>query len=810
MTSLFSLFWLPWLALGLAALPVLIHLINMMRHRRVRWAAMDFLLASYKKHRNWIWLKQLLLLLMRMAALVLLLFMLAGMSCRGDYWASLFGGQTTHHYVLLDDSYSMSDRTGGASAFDNANLAVARIGTAAAGQSNQKFTLIRFSRAVGFEESGASSGAAAQSATATPTATGAAPPADGVASAKAVDNSPGGRIADINAEPVDTRFDLLLEERSRGFDVSDTAVGPRDALAVVRQLVAETPNERAVVYIVSDFRTKQWENPTELTELLASLRKSHVDVELVRCVKSQHANVAITSVQPADETHAAGVPLPVNVQVRNNGTSTQRNVSVKVRTKFFDPAAAQNAAMGAEGESVELPTLLIDQIRPGETATAQVQAFFRAAGQHVVEAELAHDSVVVDNRRWCVVDLPEAERALIIAGSADQTDAYFLQALFEPEPRALTGVRPVVENPAYLRDVPPETLRAFSSVYLLDVPSLDRVAIEKLENYVADGGGVAFFGGPNMAVGATQYNETLYRGGEGLFPLPLDPLQRDNLLPVDPDSDVPDIQVSDHFLFQPFLGRRNTLIGTVGVERFVQAERAWSPRSDSTVEVAARLRNGAPFVVTQSFGSGRVAVVLTTLAPDWNNWAGDPTLVVVALKLQSYLASGSRHDSPRLVGSPIAVDLPADEFRPEITFLVPEGPTSTAIERIAAKSLTDPDRVATTLGGGPSGTPGETNRAGVYEALLTATGGERSAQRYALNVDPAEGDLTLADSQRLVARLQAARPRFLYWDEFRPDPAVQSAFSWSRYVLYAMIGLLLCEQALAYSASYHTVRGATR
>ncbi len=54
---------LAGLLAAFAALPVLIHLINMMRHRRVKWAAMDFLLQSYKRNRNWIFLKQLLLLL---------------------------------------------------------------------------------------------------------------------------------------------------------------------------------------------------------------------------------------------------------------------------------------------------------------------------------------------------------------------------------------------------------------------------------------------------------------------------------------------------------------------------------------------------------------------------------------------------------------------------------------------------------------------------------------------------------------------------------------------------------------------------
>ena len=45
----------------LAGVPVLIHLINM-RHRRVQWAAMEFLLVSQKKNRTW-FCSQLLLLL---------------------------------------------------------------------------------------------------------------------------------------------------------------------------------------------------------------------------------------------------------------------------------------------------------------------------------------------------------------------------------------------------------------------------------------------------------------------------------------------------------------------------------------------------------------------------------------------------------------------------------------------------------------------------------------------------------------------------------------------------------------------------
>src|SRR5258708_36151973 len=88
----------------LALAPLLIHLINMMRHRRVQWAAMEFLLASYKKHRTWIWLKQLLLLLARMAAVALVVAMLAQLKTR-DQWLAIFGGPGTHPHIVLHDSF---------------------------------------------------------------------------------------------------------------------------------------------------------------------------------------------------------------------------------------------------------------------------------------------------------------------------------------------------------------------------------------------------------------------------------------------------------------------------------------------------------------------------------------------------------------------------------------------------------------------------------------------------------------------------------------------------------------------------------
>src|SRR5262245_41714127 len=223
----------------LALLPLLIHLINMMRHRRVRWAAMEFLLASYKKHRKWIWLKQLLLLLARMAAVALVVAMLAQLKTR-DQWLAIFGGRVTHHYVVLDDSYSMSDRVAGASAMDAAKqVLTAIVGRATQEDSPQKLTLIRYSQARG---AGGGNGSVQQA-------------------------------ADFNAEPIDSNFDVTLERKLRNFDATQLAASPGDALAVLKQLLGQTTDETNIVYLLSDFRQKDWGSPAELRDALAQIRR---------------------------------------------------------------------------------------------------------------------------------------------------------------------------------------------------------------------------------------------------------------------------------------------------------------------------------------------------------------------------------------------------------------------------------------------------------------------------------------------------------------------------------------------------------
>src|SRR2546422_9818499 len=77
---MFEPFLNPWSMVAGGALissPILIHLINRMRFKRIRWAAMEFLLKSQKRNRRRLIIEQLILLMLRCLMMVLAGLLLA-------------------------------------------------------------------------------------------------------------------------------------------------------------------------------------------------------------------------------------------------------------------------------------------------------------------------------------------------------------------------------------------------------------------------------------------------------------------------------------------------------------------------------------------------------------------------------------------------------------------------------------------------------------------------------------------------------------------------------------------------------------
>jgi hypothetical protein len=713
---------------------VLIHLINMLRHRRVDWAAMEFLLVSQRKHRTWIILKQLLLLLLRIIAVSAVALMVAQPVLHSQ-WGNLLGTTRTHHVLLLDDSFSMSDRWGDTSAFAQAKAVVGRIAAAAARETQpQSMTLLRFSR---------------------------------------VDCPGVGTQADLANQPLGRDFPAKLAEQLKTMEVSQTAAEPLPALAALDSLLHDAEGERRIVYLISDFRTRQWDKPTELKKRLAQLSAAGADLRLIDCVRTARPNLAITSLEPSEGIRAAKVEWFMEVGVQNFGPTTVKDVSVLL-------SQDNGAARGG---------LAIAEIPPYEVVKEKFRVDFLTAGQHFITARLDRDAVETDNSRYAVVDLPAEVPVLLVDGDPGADDAGRLAVALAPGGQVVTGLKPQIEMPSFLAARP---LERFQSICVANVDRLDRAAVAALEQYVRGGGGLAFFLGPRSD--DRFINEALYRHGEGLFPLPVaGPTE----LLVDRLEKAPDMEVDvSHPIFSVFAENRNSFLGTVLVERYFAAAAGWRPPRGAAARtrVLARLRNGDPLVVERSFGKGRVVAFLTTAAPTWNNWArNNPTFVVAMLQLQAYLTGRPDPGAARRVGAPLEVSFSSAEYQRQVRFITPMDDSAAAVDALAGSG-------GQWLAAFPA-----TDRSGFYEARLTnKITGKSESRRWAVNVDAAEGDLRALFGEELAARLQPeVHYQFAPADTFEMSVGQQAGYNLGESLLYLLVALLIGEQILAWSASYH-------
>src|SRR3954470_13740682 len=95
------------LAAALISVPIIIHLINRMRFKRLRWAAMEFLLKAQKRNRRRLIIEQLLLLLLRCLLILMAAALLSRfIGCSGA-WGKSFEQKSNLHVILLDDTLSM-------------------------------------------------------------------------------------------------------------------------------------------------------------------------------------------------------------------------------------------------------------------------------------------------------------------------------------------------------------------------------------------------------------------------------------------------------------------------------------------------------------------------------------------------------------------------------------------------------------------------------------------------------------------------------------------------------------------------------
>ncbi len=600
-------------AFAAGLIPVVIHLLNRRRHRRVRWAAMRFLLAASRRSAKRIWLEQWILLFLRVAVVVLLGLAVARPFMPATAMTAL-GQARVHRILVMDNSLSMNARTpSGESRFAGVKAAAEQL-------------------IAGF------------------------PPGDAVS----VITMANPAAALIGHAVYDRRS---VRERLSGLSATQRSVdvvgAVEHALGLLRDSPA-APRNRAV-YVLSDFRQRVWvagegaaaaptPASTALRALAERLHSPANDLTLIDA-GSDAANVAVTRLAAESPLVTPRLPVQLTVEVTNFGTATARNVVLHVRR---------------DGRIVRQEPLA--PLPPRGTSVTSLSLEFTAAGTHLVETSaqgLTPDALPEDDVRLLSVEVRERVSVLLVDGRPGTTplsgQAGFLATALGARPAGVAddllmrGPRSGGEElfmearVVSAAEWESEALSAFDVVGLCNVAHLTSAQWARLNEYVSRGGGLAVFGGD--LVGIENYNRHGFADGSGLLPGRLGAAV---VLGAPPDGGAFVLSERVPAMLGELAGFADSGLFFAQVDRYLPLT-----VEDERAEVALRLFDGSPALVLRAVGRGRVAVFTTTANMEWNNLPAKGDFVSLMLNLFSYLAP--RHGGHRnlLVGETIREPLSA-------------------------------------------------------------------------------------------------------------------------------------------------------
>lgn len=690
--------------LGLVSVPLLIHLLNRQRHKPIRWAAMRFVQAAWRKTRRRVQLENLLLLLLRMAAVALLALAIAR-PFTGK--ASPLAGLTESRrdvVLVIDASASMGWREGVETSFERAVSRardIVRGLEAGRGDRARIVVCARDARLISWTtpEQALSSletlGAPSDE------------PADLARACGEVLKFAREDAGGAGQSTIEVRF--LTDLQRRTFLPDDAPASPAAPARDVR-VTGSAPAEAKVPVAA-------------LFDVLGELAKLQVRVFVEDCGAStlQPPNLGIASIAAGGPIYGAGLPCELAVEVWNHGPQTKNGVRV---------------VLELDGE--RRPVQLIDVPARGR-AQALFQVVFALPGEHVVTARLEGDRLPIDDARDVVIAVPDPIDVLLVSGSSGGTleeDAVgLLRSVLEPMKSDATDAS---FEPFALRTVTPDYLASpeFASarpdvIWMADVESPPSNSIDALERAVAGGTGLIISVGPT--VNASSWNARAFSSdGTRLLPAELGAHQavrsrRENYYRIKSFQ-------ADHPALSFFADERwKPLLTEAPVYEFLQVRPLASARTLANFDD----EHASAALVERAYSRGKVCLLATSISPQWTRLPESPrTLVPFAHELVRYMADHG--DAPRNVspGTPLAADVEA--FPRGMELVRPDGSRRTL------------DGAAEDLGDGrtwrlPTVPAAETGHVGVYRIALE---GARPIS-FAVQFEAREGDLERVEPREL-------------------------------------------------------------
>jgi hypothetical protein len=534
-----------------------------------------------------------------------------------------------------------------------------------------------------------------------------------------------------------------------GLELSHATADLSAALSEVERLLDDAAgrfDEQRVLFF-SDLGSNTWADATS-PNCRARLGRlaSRVTLGLHDVGQVEVTNVSITGLTTSRRAITVNEPVDFDVELRNVGHHDLSRMRVELLVDGA-PIDEKYVDIPANGQS-----------------TITFSYHFRTAGDHAVQARIDKDPLAIDNARWLTVSVREALRVLCVQGRAHAAE--YVALAMQPLQEEASVIRPEVVSSHTLIE---SQLAEFDCLFLCNVPRFSPEEARRLHEYVARGGGLVIVLGD--LVEPDNYNATLGAASElRLLPANIETVVGDELYRFDPLE-------YRHPLIAPFRGHERAGLITAPVWRYFRLH----PQQDRAT-VALAFNNGDPAIVETETGRGRTVLVATAASPESVDQSTAPPTPWTALPSWPSFPPLIHEMVHFVAGSDVA------------------SRTGTVGQRISSRarfenrdtSITSPDETQAKLDVTADGVWSfyETGQAGIYRAKYDA----ETTELFAVNVNPAEGELTRADST-LFNEFFQDEPQ----DDESNGSATEPGTPLFRIVLGCVVVLLLTDTLLAWS-----------
>jgi len=675
-----STWWPAWLAAGAvgAAIPVIIHMIHQTRAPEVPFPTLRFLKSAAERTARRRKIENLFLMILRMLLFALLAFALSRPFLSQDF--SLLGQKPASAAVLvLDNSYSMNVR----------------------GEGGTRFTQVKQEARAVLES-----------------------PFKPTEAAVLLTN-PGGK-------PQPKRLATDRAALFRRIDDAHVSTGKADLVAAVRHAYTLLDKARAAdkrLWVLTDRQALSWQGIGDLT---APATHPDIPVAIIRATEPSLANVAITRAEVVSRDRTAGMPVRIDVTVRNTGETPNEERNVLLFVDDFGQARAKQVVhLSAAGT-------------PGATQTVSMTHVFEQAGPHQIRVALeGQDALALDDARRIALTI--ADRVPVLAVKQQQADVpfhdanfYLLRAL---DPLGADADFPWAIAPKELlaEALPTVNLATYATVFLNNVTGLNEQDVRSLANYVSSGGTLAVFCGPNVK--AEAYNRLFIENVPdqgGLLPARLGERAGDAVLRTTVEK-VTQVQAGSPYL--------QDLVHSAEIYQDVLVYAYFKTKGAGTEAVLARLSGGDPFLLHKPFGQGHVLLCTTSATTDWTTLPVRNLFLPLLMRIVQLAHGADDAQHNLLAGRPFQVNLyPKVKQQAIVEVTGPLGPQGeTATEQ--PQTQADPARGLNQL------TFPKTWNLGYYTYRVAT--GQAPEGVFATNPDPQESDLAEVTDEMLQGDVKA-------------------------------------------------------